>query len=484
MNFWQSLLSPVRTWFGGRQSSGTQLTGPSGYGYSAAVNVTEETALQVSAVWACVRLLSQTIASLPLVVYRKTPSGREVDESHWFAKLMRGRPNRYQTRYEFWEHQVANLVLHGNLYARKIVVGGQVRSLLPMNPLQVETVLRNGEVVHNFSVDGAHVEYRSEDVWHARMNGDLIVGRSPLHFGRNMIGVAAAAEQAVSKIYANGGKPSGVLSAEKMLSPEQRDLIRKNFGTLTTGTDERLLVLEMGMKFEPVSMSPQDIELLASRKFQIDEIARWFGVPSILINQNEGSTTLGSSTSEIISTFYKLNLRPYLEALENSIVTHLFTDEDRDSHEVEFDFEGLLRASLKERFESYRTGIASGVLKPNEARAFEWLPPVEGGDQLLIQGAMVPVSGISSSDGLSGSDVSEIEPGVADVQQTALNGAQVAALQEIVSAAAEGRIPVGTAGAMIAAAFPLLSQQEIDAILRPLSGFKPASVPEGVQDGA
>lgn len=391
MTFWQTMLSPLRGLFGGRQGSGTQITGPGSYASPAAVCVTEETALQLSAVWACVRLISQTVASLPIIVYRKTATDREVVTDHWFSRLMAGKPNQYQTRYEFWEHQIANLAMHGNLYAKKTVLAGEIRSLLPLNPLQVETKLIAGSVVHLFSSDGNVTALAADSVWHARMNGDLIVGRSPLHFGRNIMGIGQAAEQAVTNIYTNGGKRSGALSLDRLLTPEQREQIRANFSTLTTGTDERLLLLEMGMKFDPIAMSPQDIELLSARKFQIDEIARWFGVPSVLINQNEGSTTLGSSTAEIIASFYKLNLRPYLEAIENSITTNLFSDEDRKTYEVEFDFEGLLRASEKDRYEGYRVAIAAGFLKPNEARAKEWMPPEAGGDRLLIQGAMVPI---------------------------------------------------------------------------------------------
>ena len=388
MNLWESMWSPIRSWLGGRQASGTQITGPNGYGYCASVTVTEETALQVSAVWACVRLLSQTVASLPLVVYRKTDKGRELAPDHWFAKLME-RPNQYQTRYEFFEHQVANLAFHGNFYNKKGFRAGRLISLLPLNPLQVETKLFTGKVTHLFSQDGDVSALAADSVWHVHMNGDLIVGRSPLQFGRNLIGVAQAAEQAVSKLYTNGGKRSGVLSFDRLLTPDQRDQIRGNFSGLTDG-DERLIVLEAGGKFDPISMSPQDIELLASRRFQIEEICRWFGVPSVLVNDTSGSTTWGSGIAELVTGFYKLNLRPYLEAIENSIQTHLFTDGDK-GYEVEFDFEGLLRASQKDRYEGYVRGIQGGVLMPNEARAMEWLPAVEGGDQLLIQGAMVPV---------------------------------------------------------------------------------------------
>lgn len=392
MNFWETIWSPIRSWWGGRQNHGIQRPGPAAYAEPTAVAVTEETAQQLSAVWACIRLISQTVASLPLVVYRKTEDGRRMqDSAHWFAKLMANGPNQLQTRYEFWEHQVANLALHGNLYAEKLTLAGQPRSLMPLNPLQMEVRWVGNQVVYLYTQDGQQRPYSADSIWHAKMNGDLVVGRSPLQFGRNIFGVAQGAEQATSKVYANGGKRSGAITIDRILTKEQREMIRGNFSTLSTGTDDRLLVLEMGMKFEPISMSPQDIELLSSRRFQLEEICRWFGVPSVLVNDTSSSTGWGSGIEQLVTGFYKLNLRPYLEALENSIVSHLFSDEDRGSYEVEFDFEGLLRADQKSRYDGYRTGISTAVLTPNEARAMEWLPPLPGGDQLLIQGAMVPL---------------------------------------------------------------------------------------------
>lgn len=402
MNFWTSMWAPIRSWWGGgRQQSGSQSTGPMGSAYTPNVTVTEETALQLTAVWACVRLISQTVASLPLIVYRTTPKGREIVTDHWFSDLMR-RPNKYQTRYEFWEHQVANLALHGNMYARKGERAGRIISLIPLNPLQTETKILAGDVAHLFSTDGDVAVLSAQSVWHARMNGDLVVGKSPLQFGAKVLGVAQSAEQQVVNVYANGGKPSGVLSLDRLLTADQRRAARESFGSLTTGTDERLLVLEQGMKFEPISLSPEDIQLLESRRYQLEEICRWFGVPSVLVNDTSGSTTWGSGIAELVSGFYKLNLRPYLEAIENSISTHLLSDEDvRNGIEVEFDFEGLLRADQRSRFEGYAAGINNGILTPNEARAMEWLPRVAGGDRLLIQGAMVPVerAGIPSEDG-------------------------------------------------------------------------------------
>lgn len=383
------------SWLGGSgttRTAGTQATGPSSYEGPAAVNVTEETAMQLSAVWACVRLLSETVASLPVTVYRKTEKGREVAPDHWLAKLMARKPNRYQTKVEFFETMMLNLVLHGNCYAKIGKLGGEIRSLLPLMTSQIETkLLPDGSVVHYYSADGNVDVLASDSIWHVKLYGNAIVGKSPLAFGRNIFAVAQAAENSVSKIYANGGKRSGVLSFDRLLTPEQRAAARANFGALTTGTDDRLLVLESGMKFDAVSMSPQDIELLSSRKYQVDEICRWFGVPSILVNQNEGSTTLGSSTAEIISFFQKLNLRPYLERFEASISTWLFTEDEAKEYEFEFDFEGLLRSDLKSRFEGYRSAIAGTILTPNEVRRIEGWPRMDGGDTLLSQINMSPL---------------------------------------------------------------------------------------------
>lgn len=391
MAFWQNIWS----WLGGSGSTrnaGNQISGPMGYATASPVEVNEDSAMQLSAVWACVRLLSETVASLPVNVYRKTGKGRELAPDHWLSLLMDRKPNRYQTKVEFFETLMLNLALHGNAYAKITKVGGQIRSLLPLMASQIETkLLPDGSVVHLYHADGNVDVLSAESVWHVKLYGNGVVGKSPLAFGRNMFGIAQAAEQSVSKIYANGGKPSGVLSFDRLLTKEQRASVRENFATLTTGTDDRLLVIEQGMKFDAVSMSPQDIELLASRKHQIDEIARWFGVPSILINQNEGSTTLGSSTAEIISGFYKLNLRPYLERIEASVKTWLFTPDEANQYEFEFDFEGLLRSDLKSRLEGYRTAVAGTILTPNEVRRIEGWPRVEGGDVLLSQVNMTPI---------------------------------------------------------------------------------------------
>ena len=390
MAFW----SNIYNWFGGgtTRREGLQIIGPTVYDEPSAVSVTEETALQVSGVWACVKLISETIASLPTNVYRKTPQGRQLANDFWFAKLMNRKPNKYQTKVEFWETMVLNLVLYGNCYARVVRNGGMITSLLPLMSSQMEVSLaKDGSVLYQYT-DGTDVNvYSAQSIWHVKLFGNGVIGKSPLAFGRNMIGIGQAADTTVSRIYTNGGKRSGVLSLDKLLTPEQRAQLRENFSTLSTGTDDRLLVLEMGMKFDAISMSPQDIELLASRKFQLEEICRWFGVPSVLVNDTSGSTTWGSGVEQLVNGFYKLNLRPYLERFESSVSANLLTEAEAAEYDFEFDFEGLLRTDFKSRLEAYRTAVAGTILTPNEARKLEGLESVEGGDKLLSQVNMTTI---------------------------------------------------------------------------------------------
>jgi len=392
-----SLFSSFSNWVMGglRRSKGIQYSTPSSYSEDAASTVTYDSAMQLSAVWACVKLLSETVASLPLTIYKKTPDGRVVHETHALTTLFNGKVNRYQTKIEFFETVMLNLIVNGNAYCVIERVGGRIISLLPIMSAQVEPMmLDDGAMVYNYQNDQGMAVFAAENIWHLKLMGNGTIGMSPLAYQRNSLGIAQAAEGAVTKIYRNGAKPSGVLSIDRMLTPEQREKVRANFNTLTTSTDDRLMVLEGGMKFDSVSLSPQDIELLDSRKFQIAEICRWYGVPSVMVNDSSGTSVWGSGIEQVMQGFYKLSLRPLLEKIEASILVNLMTAAERDRMDVAFDFDALLRADAKSRYESYRVAITNGLMTPNEARAMEHLPEKEGGDQLLIQGAMAPVDGL------------------------------------------------------------------------------------------
>lgn len=384
---------------GVQKRAGLQLPMPSGYAQAPAAPVTFETAMTISAFWASVRLLSEVISAMPLKCYEISQDGNTPDTNYGLWRLLNYRPNRYQTRIEFFETLVLNLCTTGNSYhAIQRDEDGTVLSLLPLmsSQMQVDLLLDGTPVYHYHDADGNARVYAEESIWHIKLFGNGVIGLSPLGHARQSLGIAIAADNRMGKLAASGGKTSGVLMVDKVLTPDQREAVRKSFAGVTAGNDDHLFVLEADMKYQQTSLSPSDMQLLETRKFQIEDIARFVGVPSVLINDTSGSTTWGSGIEQLVQGFYKLNLRPYLERIECSLKRHLMPEADWDRYDIEFDFDSLLRADLAARMESYQKGINAGVYAPNEPRAFEGLPSKPGGDRLLVNGTMVPVDQVQA----------------------------------------------------------------------------------------
>lgn len=398
-----------------RRLFGMQYAGPLAYSDEGNVPaISFDAAMQLSAVWACVKLLAETVASLPLGVYQKNGTGRELALQNNLAILFAGKVNRYQNRIEFFESVILNLVMNGNAYCLIERRGNLIVSLLPLMSSQMEvTLLADGTVVYTYQTSAGVDVIAAERIWHIKGMGNGIVGLSALDYQRRALGISIGAENATSNIYKDGGKRSGVLMIDRILNPDQRDMVRANFNGLVEG-DQRLMVLEAGAKFEPVAMSPQDIELLSSRRFQIEDICRWYGVPSVMVNDTSGSTVWGTGIQEIVRGFYKLTLRPILEKVELSMQVSLVPRNEQASTEFEFDFEGLLRSDQKSRFDGYRVGIQGAIITPNEARQYEGLPPMEGGEKLYMQGATVPIEDI---DGLADNGATDPAQPIEEPQQ-------------------------------------------------------------------
>jgi HK97 family phage portal protein len=382
------------TWIQGglRRLLGIQTGSPPINNDEIADTVTFDSAMQLSAVWSCVKLLAETVASLPINVYKITENGRKVDKNNDLQLLFSSKVNRYQTKVEFFETVILNLVVNGNAYCLIQRFGDKIVGLLPLMADQMRvTLMADGSITYEYYQDAGVTVFSEKSIWHLKLMGNGIIGLSPLDHQKRTLGIAQAAENAVTKIYKNGAKPSGVLTLDKFLTEPQREQIRNKFYSLSSGNQDRLMVLEGGMKWESVSLSPQDIELLASRQFQISEICRWYGVPSVMVNDTSSTTVWGSGIEKIVAGFYKITLRPILEKIEASIVANLIPA-SATQREVEFDFNALTRGDTKTRYESYRTGIQGGFLMPDEARAQEGLPPAEGGNKLYMQGATVPIT--------------------------------------------------------------------------------------------
>lgn len=354
--------------------------------------VTDETALQLSTVFACVRLLAETVAGLSLNFYKVAPDGtRTLATDFHLFRILSFKPNRYQTRVEFWETIIYQLAFRGNAYcAIERNSQGQIISLMPLMTAQVNVVLLDdGNVVYEYSTTKGVSVFAEESIWHIKLFGNGITGLSPLDHARNSLGIAISAEDRVNVMANNNFRQAGVLMIDKILKPEQRAQIRQAFKDMADGGDDTLRVLEAGMTYQATSMNPKDVQLLESRKFQTEDIARFFGVPSVLINDTSGSTVWGSGISEIIRGFYKLGLRPYLERIECSLSVHLIELKDRNLIMPEWDFDMLLRGAEKERYEGYNMAVKSGLMTPNECRKREGLSPDKNGNKLYIDRQLI-----------------------------------------------------------------------------------------------
>ncbi|WP_444959717.1 phage portal protein [Microbulbifer sp. VVAC002] len=388
------------------QQEGQQSSSPDTRNVESVKTVTEDTALQISAVWACVRLLTETLASIPLHIYRVDGDEREEDSRHNLARLLKRKPNARMTKVVWFETMQLNLVLHGNCYA---VIDrdskGQAISLWPLPAQQVDVeTLPDGSVVYHYYEGNDVAVFAEENILHVRLFGNGTIGLSPLEYARNSIGLATGSEEFSSKFFCNGGKPGGVLTIDQVLKDEQRKKVRENFSALTQGSENahRLMVLEAGMKYQQVQLKPEDMQMLETRRFQMRDIARFFGVPSILINDQEGTTTWGTGVEQIMLGFYQLNLRPYLSRWEEALREKLLPTSDRRNYQIEFAFEGLLRADSKGRAEYSSQMVNNGLMTRNEARKKENLPALPGGDMLTVQSALSPLEQLGQQTDNSG----------------------------------------------------------------------------------
>lgn len=360
-------------------------------GYS----VTTDTALQLSAVWSCVRLISETIATLPLPLYRLDGAGRKTPANdHFLYPILRSQPNLDMTAAEFWEAMVACLVLWGNAYARKrYTPNGKLYALDPLRPdWMVPFRAKGGGAIvyryHDPEEKDGHIDLDELDVFHLKGFGTTgLVGMSPISYARHSMGNAMAVEESVGHTFRNMVRPSGVLMTDQILKQSQTDsyadkLAEKFQGTVNQG---KVMVLQAGFKFMPIHMNPEDAQMLETRAFAVEEICRWFRVPPWMIGHTEKVTSWGTGIEQQMIAFLTFALRPYLTRIEQTISKSLIAPDQRETLKAEFNLEGLLRADSQGRAAFYGMMIEKGVYTRNEIRAKENLPPVENGDKLTVQ---------------------------------------------------------------------------------------------------
>ena len=374
-------------------------------GSSSGKVVTERSAMQMTAVYACVRILSEAIAGLPLHMYRyKDDGGKEKALDHPLYLLLHDEPNPEMSSFVFRETLMTHLLLWGNAYAQIIRNGkGEVVALYPLMPNKM-TVSRDetGQLYYTYQKSQEElpkdntctVTLHPSDVLHIPGLGfDGLVGYSPIAMAKNAIGLAIATEEYGSKFFANGAAPSGVLEHPGTIKDPQR--VRESWMSQFGGSanSNKIAVLEEGLKYTPISISPEQAQFLETRKFQINEIARIFRVPPHMVGDLEKSSF--SNIEQQSLEFVKYTLDPWVVRWEQSIQRTLLTPEEKKIYFVKFNVEGLLRGDYQSRMSGYATARQNGWMSANDIRELENLdriPAEEGGDLYLVNGNMLPLS--------------------------------------------------------------------------------------------
>ena len=373
-------------------------------GSTAGKRVNERSAMQMTAVYSCVRILAEAVAGLPLHLYRyKEDGGKEKALDHPLYLLLHDEPNPEMSSFVFRETLMTHLLLWGNAYAQIIRNGkGEVIALYPLMPDRMTVDRdRDGKLYYEYTVStddtptvkGTVVRLNSSDVLHIPGLGfDGLVGYSPIAMAKNAIGMAIACEEYGAKFFANGAAPGGVLEHPGTIKDPQRvrESWQSTFGG--SGNANKIAVLEEGMKYTPIGISPEQAQFLETRKFQINEIARIFRVPPHMVGDLEKSSF--SNIEQQSLEFVKYTLEPWLVRWEQSIQRTLLSPEEKKQYFAKFNVEGLLRGDYASRMTGYATARQNGWMSANDIRELEnmdRIPAEEGGDLYLINGNMLPL---------------------------------------------------------------------------------------------
>jgi HK97 family phage portal protein len=374
-------------------------------GTTSGKTVNERTAMQSAAVYACVRILAEAIAGLPLHVYRyRMDGGKERVAQHPLYYLLHNEPNPEMTSFVFRETLMSHLLLWGNAYAQMVRNGrGQVIALYPLLPNKMEVSRApNGELVYTYRRDAeesrlnpssATITLRRDEVLHVPGLGfDGLVGYSPIAMAKNAIGLSLATEEFGATFFANGANPGGVLEHPGVV--KDPDKLRESWHAQFSGTNShKIAVLEEGLKFHQMSIPPEDAQFLETRKFQINEIARIFRVPPHMVGDLEKSSF--SNIEQQSLEFVKYTLDPWVVRWEQSLQQSLILPSEKSAIFIKFNVDGLLRGDYQSRMNGYAVGRQNGWMSANDIRELEdmnRIPTEEGGDLYLVNGNMTKLA--------------------------------------------------------------------------------------------
>lgn len=364
---------------------------------SAGKNVNERSAMQMTAVYACVRILAESVAGLPLHLYLTNENGnKEKAKNHPLYFILHDEPNSEMTSFILRETLMTHLLLWGNAYAQIIRNGkGEVISIYPLMPnkMRVARDKETKEIIYEYFHEDGKVQLFSFDVLHIPGLGfDGLIGYSPIAMAKNAIGMAMATEEYGAKFFANGAQPGGVLEHPGIIKDPER--VRNSWSQSFGGSSNsnKIAVLEEGMKYTPISISPEQAQFLETRKFQINEIARIFRVPPHMVGDLEKSSF--SNIEQQSLEFVKYTLDPWVLRWEQALNRSLIPNKDKKKYFIKFNVDGLLRGDYESRMNGYATARQNGWMSANDIRTLENLDLIskeDGGDLYLVNGNMLPL---------------------------------------------------------------------------------------------
>ena len=378
-------------------------------GSTAGVCVNDQTAMTLSAAWACLMLKGGTVGGMSIGVFdgygEKTH--RAVRDVPLFG-ILHESPNADQTPTDYWEFATISLMLRGNHYARKLKEGSRLVGLEPVRPDIVSARRRDdGRIGYRWAWDGEQYDLTEDDVFHVRgFGGGPLGGLSTIGYARESMGNAIAAERTASALFENGVRPTGALTFKEFLDADQRELARGDMTDQFAGTANagRPFILEGGATWSSISMNADDAQLLESRAWSVEDVCRWFMTPPVMIGHTSKTTSWPTGVEQQVLMYLKFGLNPLLRRIEQSIRKQLFSPAERARGLfAEFNMESLLRGDSLGRARFYQIMTLIGAMTRNEVRAKENLPPIDGGDVITIQSQNVPLDQLiqqSVEDGL------------------------------------------------------------------------------------
>lgn len=344
--------------------------------------------LQIPEIWNCVGKIANTMASLPCDVLKITENGRtEIDKDCDLFYLLSRKPNKDMTPFDFFRAMTLNFLIHGNAYALISRAGKKVIALTPLNAKQMRVKVENAVSYEYYSKDDEIVSYSADSILHWKNIGNGIVGMSLADFARSTLTEAASAQNAAIDSFKDKGKLTGILTSQNILSDKQKAEISEQFAKMrATG---RTPVLPADLKFQNISASPAEQQLLQTREFIVKQFCAWFGVPMALINGD------GGALDETLNFFYKTTILPICSSLEQAIMSKIACNDSE--HTVKFRLSFLNRANDAQRAQLNATYVQNGIKTRNEVRREEGLKDVEGGDTLTAQTNLAPIDQLNAA---------------------------------------------------------------------------------------